>query len=148
VADHPRDPHPDRLTWETASFDHNRAHWLVIDQLGSRPDEATSMTDLNVMRGPDPLPLFERPEQPGRVDLAHTGNTIQATTKGVAPFTLLLSPDKFDFNQPVKVIANGRTVFEGRVQRDLRTLMKLGGARQRSHDALRGDPMDGRFQEI
>jgi predicted esterase len=124
VADHPRDPHPDRLTWETASLDHNRAHWLVIDQLGSRPGEATSMTDLNVMRDPDPAPLFERPQQSGRVDLVRTGNTVQATTKGVAAFTLLLSPDKFDFNQPVKVVANGRTVFEGRVQRDLKTLLK------------------------
>jgi len=124
VSNHPRDPHPDRLTWETASLDHNRAHWLVIDQLGSRPREATAMTDLNVMRDPDPFPLFERPVQSGRVDLVRTGNTVQATTKGVTAFTLLLSPDKFDFNQPVKVIANGRTVFEGRVQRDLRTLMK------------------------
>ena len=124
VADHPRDPHPDRLTWETASLDHNRAHWLVIDQLGSRPGEAASMTDLNVMRDPDPLPLFERPHQSGRVDLVRSGNTIQATTKGVAAFTLLISPDKFDFNQPVMVVANSRTVFEGRVQRDLRTLIK------------------------
>jgi hypothetical protein len=124
VADHPRDPDPDRLTWETASLDHNRAHWLVIDQLGSRPGEASSMSDLNVMRDPDPLPLFERPQRPGRVDLVRTGNTILATTKGVAAFTLLLSPDKFDLNQPIKVIANGRTVFEGRVQPDLKTLMK------------------------
>jgi hypothetical protein len=124
VADHARDPHPDRLTWETASLDHNRAHWLVIDQLGSRPGDATAMADLNVMRDPDLLQLFERPEKPGRVELVRSGNTVQATTKGVAALTLLLSPDKFDFNQPVKVVVNGRTVFDGRVQRDLRTLLK------------------------
>jgi hypothetical protein len=124
VADHPRDPDPDHLTWETASLDFNRAHWLIIDQLGSRPGDSISMKDLNLMPDPDPVPLFERPEKPGRVDLVRNGNTVQASTKGVAAFTLLLSPDKFDFNQPVKVIANGRTVFEGRVQRDLKTLMK------------------------
>jgi poly(3-hydroxybutyrate) depolymerase len=124
VSDHPRDPHPDQVTWETASLDHNRAHWLVIDQLGSRPGEATSMIDLNMMPDPDPVPLFERPKKPGRVDLVRSGNTVLATTRGVASFTLLLSPDKFDFNQPIKVVANGRTVFEGRVERNLRTLMK------------------------
>jgi hypothetical protein len=42
----------------------------------------------------------------------------------VAGFTLLLSPDKFDFSQPVKVVANERTVFEGRVERNLKTLLK------------------------
>lgn len=124
AAAHPREPHPDQLTWETASLDFNRAHWLVIDQLGSRPGETSSMKDLNVMLDPDPIPLFERPERPGRVDLVRTGNTIQATTKGVAAFTLLLSPDKFDFNQPVRVVANGKTVFEGRVERSLKTLLK------------------------
>ena len=46
------------------------------------------------------------------------------TTRGVAAFTLLLSPDQFDFAKPVKVIADGRTVFEGRVQKDVRTLLK------------------------
>ena len=52
------------------------------------------------------------------------GNTIEATTKDVAAFTLLLSPDEFDFNQPVKVVANGRAVYEGRVQPNLGTLLK------------------------
>ena len=34
VANHPRKPSPDRLTWETSDLAHNRAHWLVIDKLG------------------------------------------------------------------------------------------------------------------
>jgi hypothetical protein len=45
-------------------------------------------------------------------------------TRGVAGFTLLLSPDKFDFDQPIKVVANGKTVFDGRVEKSLKTLMK------------------------
>ncbi|HLH31440.1 MAG TPA: hypothetical protein VKY31_09575, partial [Terriglobia bacterium] len=123
-ATHPRDPHPDRLTWETASLDYNRAHWLVIDQLGTRPGESTSMADLNLMPDPNPVPLFGRPKRPGRIDLMRNGNTIQAMTRGVAGFTLLLSPDKFDFDQPIKVVANGKTVFDGRVEKSLKTLMK------------------------
>ena len=133
VADHPREPHPHQLTWETANLERNRAHWLFIDELGAQSDDAqSSMTDLNLMRDPDvpsgtiapSFRLFSRPKRPGRVDLVRTGNTIQATTRGVAVFTLLLSPDTFDFSQPVKVVANGRTVFEGRVERNVKTLMK------------------------
>jgi hypothetical protein len=124
VSEHPRDPHPDRLTWETANMVHNRAHWLVIDQLSSQSGDAASLPDLNVMEDSGPNTLFERLKRPGRVDLVRTGNTIQASTNGVSSFTLLLSPDKFDFSQPIKVVANGRTVFEGRVERNLKTLLK------------------------
>jgi pimeloyl-ACP methyl ester carboxylesterase len=129
VTSHPRDPNPDKLTWETANtVEHNRAHWLVIDQLGSQPEDVKPLPDLNQMRDPDAsspsFTMFSRPKRPGRVDLVRNGNTVQATTRGVTSMTLLLSPDKFDFTQPVKVIANGKTVFDGRVERDLKTLVK------------------------
>jgi hypothetical protein len=125
VMDHPRDPDPDRLTWEAADAVHNRAHWLVIDALGSAPEEAKYLQDANIFTdslGTDPL--FTWPAPPGRVDLVRSGNTVQATTMGVAAFTLLLSPDKFDFKQPVIVTSNGREVFHARVQPSLDTLMK------------------------
>ena len=134
VADHPRDPHPDNLTWEAVTLDHNRAHWLVIDQFGTQPGDANPMPDLNLM---EDQPLFERFRQPGRVDLTRRGNAIEATTRGVAAFTLLLSPEKFDFDQPIKVTANGRSVFAGRVQRDLETLLKWA-ARDNDRSMLYG----------
>ena len=45
-SDHPRATRcPDTLTWETSdSAAHNRAHWLVIDTLGSAADEARQLT--------------------------------------------------------------------------------------------------------
>jgi hypothetical protein len=52
------------------------------------------------------------------------GNTVRATTRGVAEFTVLASPDAFDFAQPITVVANGRTVFSGRVETSVATLMK------------------------
>ena len=52
------------------------------------------------------------------------GNTVQAKTSGVAEFTLLISPDVFDFSKPIAVVADGRTVFNGRVTRSVATLMK------------------------
>jgi hypothetical protein len=124
VAEHPRDPHPDKLTWETAdpALGHNRAHWLVIDQLGAKSttSDDARLPDANLAGSL----LFSRPKPPGRVDLVRTGNTVAATTKGVAAFTLLISPDDFDFSQPIKVVANGRIVFDGRVKPSLETLLK------------------------
>jgi hypothetical protein len=70
------------------------------------------------------VPLFPRGGASGRVDVVREGNTVKATTRGVAAFTVLASPDAFDFNQPVTVIVNGRTAFNGRLQRSLATLLK------------------------
>jgi poly(3-hydroxybutyrate) depolymerase len=72
-----------------------------------------------------PRQLFARAGQTGRVDLTRAGNTVTATTRGVKAFTLLLSPDQFDFARPVKVVANGQTFFDRKVEKDLRTLLKF-----------------------
>ena len=73
----------------------------------------------------------------GRVDLVRAGNVVTATTRGVAAFTLLLSPDQFDFGKPVKVVANGRTVFDGQGGEERADAAEVRGVRQRPHDALR-----------
>jgi hypothetical protein len=129
VSDHPRNPDPDNLVWETSDLSHNRAHWLVIDKLGDQAGDP-ELDDINVLL-PEamsdfsrPLPLFEHPRKPGLVQLGRSGNTIQATTRGVSAFTLLLSPEKIDFSKPVKVIVNGHETFNGRVERNVETLMR------------------------
>ncbi len=48
---------------------------------------------------------------------------MEVRTRGVRRFKLLLSPDEFDFDQPVRVSVNGRTAFDGRVQRSVLTLL-------------------------
>ena len=80
------------------------------------------------MAMPPPRQLFDRGGPSGRVDLVRRGNTVEATTRGVAAFTLLLSPGQFDFARPVKVVVNGRTIIERRVTKDLRTLLKWAAA--------------------
>jgi hypothetical protein len=78
----------------------------------------------NPVDTPRVVPMFPHRRPTGRVDLVRSGNTITARTKTVDTFTLLLSPDAFDFSKPVKVVANGTTVFEGRVTKSLATLLK------------------------
>ena len=132
VSDHPRDPDPDTLTWEAAGNRDNRAHWLILDEFRPiEPGKAADLPDLNlvdtatedILDGSQDV-LFRRGSAAGRVDLARSGNTVRATARGVSAFTLLLSPDKFDFRQPLVVTANGREVFRGRVARSVATLMK------------------------
>jgi hypothetical protein len=74
-----------------------------------------------------PRILFARSAPWGRVDVVRQGNTITATTRHVSAFTVLLSPEVIDFDQPVKIVADGRSVFEGRVTRSLDTLMRWAG---------------------
>ena len=58
------------------------------------------------------------------VERRRHGNLVDARTHGVRAFTLLLSPSKFDFKLPIKVVANGRTVFEAVVEPKIDTLLK------------------------
>lgn len=121
VRTHPRKPLPDKLTWEVSTTrTWNRAHWLIIDSLGATPGDATTMDDLNVSGG---QPVF-RNGKSGRVDLVREGNTVTAMTRGVKEFTLLLSPDQFDFDQRVKVVVNGKVAFDARVEKSLATLTR------------------------
>jgi hypothetical protein len=124
VRGHSRIPLPETLTWETTGTpSDNRAHWLVIDKLAPKNRNDPGLPDLNLLSDAGPM-LFDNTHPSGRVDLARSGNTVTASTRGVAEFTLLLSPDAFDFSKPVKVEANGRVVFNGRVEPSVGTLLK------------------------
>ena len=49
VHDHPREPLPDRISWQTERVDRfNRAHWLIIDRLGS-VDGESRLPDTNLL---------------------------------------------------------------------------------------------------
>jgi PDZ domain len=90
---------------------------------GSEPVRLTGRYAPTILPGESEA-MFPRQRESGRVDLRRSGNRVEATTRGVAAFTLLLSTDQFDLNRAVAVVVNGRTVFDRVVQRDVRTLLK------------------------
>jgi dienelactone hydrolase len=93
--------------------------------LVSRGGKSVELTGMLIVTGPPRVrPIFNHTLPSGRVDLTKEGNVVRATTVGVEAFTLLLSPDAFDFSKPVTVIADGKKVFDGRVTKSLATLMK------------------------
>lgn len=126
VAAHPRQPHPEAVSWESERTDrYNRAHWLVIDQLGRRPGDAADLEDVNRFPGSGgEQRMYARTFPSGRVDARRDGNAYEVRTRGVAAFTLLLGPDVLDLSQPVTVRVNGTVVFEGPVSHSLRTLLE------------------------
>ena len=87
VTAHPRQPYPDRLTWESdLREDTGRAHWLVIDRLGAAPSDRP-LEDVNRFQPPNggpEQPMFARTKPSGRVDVVRRGNHFEATTRGVA----------------------------------------------------------------
>jgi hypothetical protein len=89
-------------------------HWLAIDGL-----RAPSSGDAPF----EPAGHFTQKKPSGRVDVARDGNTFVARTRGVASFTLLLSPDVVDFSAPLTVTVNGQTAFQGPVGKDVSTLL-------------------------
>ena len=70
-----------------------------------------------------PRPIFGRSKPSGRVDVVRKGNTYEARTRGVARFTLLVSPDAVDMTRPIVVTVNGRTVHDAVVAPDVRRLL-------------------------
>ncbi len=229
-----RRPLPDRLVWETESADRfNRAHWLVITELGG-VDGETEFDDFNEVGGavpqapigfnmigeletgagvqlvdilpasmaevaglqagdilvemngisvgsvndlrtavqtrpngpgfpvsvqragerlsfvlmpvetgeaPPPRQAFPRPDASGRAQLARNDNDIEVVTRGVRRYTLLLSPEQFDFTRPVRVITNGVESFAGMVEPDPETLLRWV-ARDRDRTMLFGAALD------
>jgi hypothetical protein len=124
VFTHPRNPLPDKLTWQSSGTRYdNRADWLIIDKLASRNPKDGALEDLNRI-GDAGQTMFEHLGVSGRVDLVRTANTVKATTRGVAELTLLLSPDVFDFSKPVRIETNGNVAFEGIVTKSVETLAK------------------------
>jgi hypothetical protein len=127
IREHPREPLPDRVSWETGDPRRSgRAHWLVIDELGTTPVDARDLPDLNEFDPPAGGRglLFARSRAHGRVDLVRHGNDVEASTSGVRRFILLLSTDQFDFSQPVRVQINGQPAFDERVTPSMGTLLK------------------------
>lgn len=123
---HPRDPLPDRLSWETETTErYNRFSWLVIERLGPTPSDQP-IADPNTLgsQTSSQSRAFPRRLASGRVDAERRGNQIVLETRGVEQLALLLSPDEIDLSKPVRVITNGEESFYGKIAPDLRTLLE------------------------
>jgi predicted esterase len=95
---------------------------ILTVRRGDQPVRLTGRYAPTVIAG-EAEAMFPREHESGRVDLVRTGNRVDARSTGVAGFRLLLSPDQFDLTRTVTVTVNGRVVFDGLVQKNIRTLL-------------------------
>ena len=133
LEDHPREAHPRRLSWQTEDPESaGRVDWLVVEELAPAAGESRFRDDLDrLLLPPDPqrelparrLRAFPRSAPSGRLEVEARGNRIEVRSQGVRRFRLLLSPAAFDLAAPLEVEVNGRTVFQGRIEPSLDTLL-------------------------
>ena len=95
---------------------------LVVDRSGERTEIVFVYPET---AAPRTRPAFTHREASGRVDVRVAGrNQVRVATHGVRRYTLLLSPEEFDFTAPVTVVTNGVTSFEGMVEPDIGALLR------------------------
>ena len=108
---------------------------LRIERAGESMTFVLSPPD--TVQAPPSRQAFPHPAPSGRVQLARNGNQIGVATRGVRRYTLLLSPEQFDFTQPFRVTTNDMLSFEGMVEPSPETLLRWA-ARDRDRTMLFG----------
>ncbi len=106
MARHTRNAWPKRVVWRQGNVPHTRLYWLAVDG-----DEAAH----------------------GNTIIAHVdGQTITLESDDVSRVALLLHDTLIDLGQPIRIIANGKTVAEKTVARTQKAMIRSL--------QLRGDP--------
>lgn len=117
IASHVRDPLPARLEWQTEWPDRfNRIQWLVVTELGETAGDSRFEDDGGGFGG------YRSPH--GRVQAERRDNTVIVRSAGVRRFKLLVSPSRFDLERPIRVVVNGRTLHDRRVERSVAALTR------------------------
>lgn len=118
---HVREPHPELVVWETELINrYNRLHWLVIERVGPSSTDLRFPTFNQWQKGE----IWPRKGSSGRAGVSRKGNQITVQCSGVRALTLLLSPEIFDFGQPIQVYVNGVKRFSGLVSPSLECLLR------------------------
>ncbi len=68
--------------------------------------------------------LYSRDEMTGSIEAVADGNRVDVTVRNVARYTLLISSELFDLNEPIVVVTNGVETFSGIVEPDVRFMLE------------------------
>jgi hypothetical protein len=99
MAEKRRNPVPDRVVWKQSSTTHDRLYWLA-------------------------LPKGELPVAGSLVTAKRDGQTITVETADKVERLLIRLDDRMvDLDRPVKIVYDGKTLFDGRVPRTIAALM-------------------------
>lgn len=114
TAKHARDPYPKRVSKALGNLqDGGWAYWLRVDELKDEDDGKTKWGR----------------KVAGGVDAEIDGQTIRLYSEGIERITLGLSSEMLDLDSDIEVIWNGKSVFSGRAERSVQTLIELAVAK-------------------
>ncbi len=113
-----RNPYPSTLFWQSDDIKYGRNHWVIINKLSN-----DNQSDLN-----------EYPEirsvkstiknNSGIIEVNCNENEINVKTTNIKQYTLLLSPEQFNFDEEIIVYTNGNLSFKGIIAKDISILLK------------------------
>jgi hypothetical protein len=111
--------------WQTEKENQfNRNHSVIINRIGKTKSNTDELKDVNTaIRDGKETPAFRRDTISAIIEATQTGNMIEVKTKNVKEFTLLISPDQFDFAKPLKIFTNGLLSYEGLPEKNISTLL-------------------------
>lgn len=142
-----RNPFQASLYWACDDVKNGRCDWLEINQLDTIHAKANGQLPINMsVQGwrsvTDPSALsdstsqaFVFPRQSGAVQGRYAKNQFELTTSQVGSLTIYLSPEMINLGQPLKVIINGKQVYNGPIQYD-RAFLVAQYAKEMDHQAL------------
>lgn len=142
-----RNPFQARLYWECDDIKNGRCDWLEINQLDTLSVKADwqisptvvatgwrSVTNPSTVRD-STAQAFVFPRQSGAIQGRYARNRFDLTTSRVRQLTLYLSPEMVDFNRPLKVVINGKQVYNGPIQYN-RSFLLAQFSKELDHQAL------------
>jgi pimeloyl-ACP methyl ester carboxylesterase len=103
----PRDRYPKRVSKSLQTTHDGWCYWIRVDAL-EKPGRGTA---------------GEKPT--GGIDGEIDGQTIRLYSDGVTRITLGLASEMVNLDEPLAVVWNGKTVFEGKTTRSLATMLEL-----------------------
>lgn len=118
IENNERNPYPSTLFWQTNNLKYGRNHWVIIDKLSYE-------SELNEDKYPVLKPEKSKIDfNSGIIDVQCRGNTITVKTINIKQYTLLLSPEQFDFDKEIQIYTNNKLSYIGKFEKDLDILLK------------------------
>ena len=119
-----RNPYPDTISWQSENDSiYNQYHWYILNTIGDSKSNFSFTEKNDLLYKNAYVTAFTRRKDPGRAEIIKSGNIVYVKTKGIIDYTLLLSPDHFNFNDTITVYTNDLLSFHGKVNKDLKTLL-------------------------
>ncbi len=116
-----RNPFPPKLYWESGNAVDDRCFWLKIDSFDLKLPKADWQEEINFKTYLRPTRTWANFNYyfsaPGCViKAAYAANTFTVSTSRIVSFEILISGKMVDLDQNVKVILNGRPVYNKRIR--------------------------------